>query len=150
MAELLATMRAKALMSPLMLLTCMHRLTRLGMVRKTPSSCSPPGSVPSSLGPVATLCTCSTKSKTLTTEGWLRRSPASTSLIKKPPNLLHKSRSYTKSSMRPTMPKPCPRSDWSSPMQPRRRLNLKTSQRRLACCPHTLITKTVNKDISSN
>ena len=89
----------KALMSPLMLSTCMRRLTQLGMARKTPSSCSPPGFMPSSSGPAVTSCTCSGTSVTLMTGGWLGRSPASTSLIKKPPSLPRELKSYMKSSI---------------------------------------------------
>ena len=151
MAESLVTMRAKALMSPLTLLICMHKLTQLGMAKKTPLNHSPPGSVPSSLGPAATSYTCSAKSKTLTTGGWLGRSLASASSIKKPPNSPYRLRCYTKSSMQPTMPEPCQRSDWSSREWPRKQPGSKTSQRRLACCPHILITRTtINEDISSN
>ena len=80
---------SKALMSPLTLSTYMRRLTQLGMARKTPSNHSPPGSTPSSLGPAVTSCTCSATLATLTTGGWLGRSLASTSSIKKPPNLPH-------------------------------------------------------------
>ena len=130
---------------------CMRKLTQLGMARKTPSSHSPPGSMPSLLGPAVTLCTCSATLVTLTTGGWLGRSLASVSSTKKPPNSPHELTSYTKNSMPPAMPKPCQRSDWSSPTCLKRRPDSKTSQRRLACCPHTLVARTtVDEDVSSN
>jgi hypothetical protein len=138
-------------MSPLMSSIYTYRLTQSDMVKKTPSNCSLLGSTPSSSGPPVTSYIYSVKSKTLMTGGWLGRSPTSASLIKKPPNSLHELRSYTKNSMRLVTPEPCPRNDWSSPVQPRRQPDSKTSQRRLACCPHTLVAKTtIDEDISSN
>jgi hypothetical protein len=142
---------SKALMSPLTLSTYMCKLTQMGMARKTPSNHSPPGSMPSSSGPAVTSCTCSATLATLTTGGWLGRSLASVSSIKKPLNSPHEPMSYMKSSTRPVMPEPCLRSDWSSPVHPGKQHDSKTSRRRLACCPHTLIAKTtINEDISSN
>ena len=150
-AESPVTTMAKALMSPLTLSICMRKLTQLGMAKKTLSSHSLPGSAPSSSGLAAILCTCSMKSKTLMTRGWLGRSPASASLTKRPLNLPCKSKSCTKNLMWPVRHEPCLRNDWSSPVQPRRWPNLRTSRRRLACCPHTLVTRTtIDKNVSSN
>ena len=96
--ELPGTMTPRALMSPLILSTYMCKLTQLGMARKTPLNHSPPGSVPSSSGPAAISCTCSTTSRTLTTGGWLGRSPTSVSSIRKLPNSPCELKSYTKNS----------------------------------------------------
>ena len=151
MAGSQVTMRAKALMSPLMLSICMCKLTQLGMARKTPSNHSLLGFMSSSLGLAATLCTCSMKLKTLMTGGWLERSPASMSSIKRPPNSPCELRSCMKSSMWPATPEPCQRNDWSSPTQPKRWPDLKTSWRRLAYYPHMLIARTtIDKNVSSN
>ena len=149
--ELLGFMSNKARMSPLTLSIYMRKLTQLGMVRKTPSSRSLPGSVPSLLGPAATSCTCSTTSATLITGGWLGRLLTSPSSIRKLPSSLYESTSYMKNSTPPMMPEPCQRNDWSSRMHLKRRPDSKTSQRRLACCPHILVARTtVDEDVLSN
>ena len=138
-------------MSPLILSIYMRKLTRMGMARKTPLNRSLPGSMPSSLGPAVTSCTCNTTSATLMTGGWLERSLTSTSSVRKPPNSPHDSMSYMKNSTQPAIPKPCQRNDWSSPVPPRRQPGSKTSQRRLACCSHTLVARTtIDEDVSSN
>ena len=118
---------SRARMSPLTLSTYMRKLTQLGMARKTPSNRSPPGSVPSLSGQAVTLCTCSATSATLTTGGWLGRSPASASSTKKPLSSPHGLKSCTKSSTQPTMPEPCQRNDWSSPTPLKRQRDSKTS-----------------------
>ena len=83
--------------------------------------------------------------------GRLGRSPTSVSSIKKPPSLPRELTSCMKSSTRLTMPKPCPRSNWSSPAWPRRQPDSKPSQKRLSCCPHTLVARTAtDEDVSSN
>ena len=110
-AESSVIMRAKALMSPLTLSTYMHRLTRLGMAKKTLLSHSLPDSMPFSLGPAVTSYICNMKSKILTTGGWLRRSLTFMSSTKRPPNLLYKSKSYIQSSIQPTTLEPYQRSN---------------------------------------
>ena len=138
-------------MSPLTLSTYMRKLTQLGMARKTPSNRSPPGSAPSLSGQAVTSCTCSMTSATLTTGGWLGRSPASVSSTKKLLSSPHGLKSYTRSSMQPATPEPCQRSDWSSPTPLKRWRDSKTSQKRLACCPHTLVARTtIDEDVLSN
>ena len=125
--ESLGSTNSRARMSPLTLSTYMRRLTQLGTAKKTPLNRSLPGSVPSSLGQAATSCTSSATLATLTTRGWLGRSLASASSIKKPPSSPHGLKSCMKNSTQPATPEPYQRSDWSSPVHLKRRRDSKTS-----------------------
>ena len=137
MTELLASTRARVPMSPHILLISICKLTQLGMVRKTPLNRSLPGSVPFYSGPAATLSTCKIKLKTLTTGGWLRRSPASVSLTRKSQNLPCELKSCTKSLMQLVIPGLCSRSGLFSPGHLKRLPGSRISQERLPCHTHT-------------